>query len=595
MKKLALVAAFALAGCSSTKVFHSAFEDITQETRATVGDFSTYRQLITLNGLMPMHVPGMLFYEPAAGWFRNDSTGLLVGISPKRSMVVEARYDATDPETAVAEAQQSYQSLRSKAVSAVAARLRVAMLDLNLSKNPPDADDIARKREEAIVESDRLRKELEAEQAAFSRLGHNIMVARWTKKEEFKGVAKLADLVGMGSGRQFEESGVLILAGIRVLNAYFGEDLFCMARHARGSAAQWDHMKRISIAVNMIQARAVGYVSDLDVGHTLALSLDVSKEQLDQLLKDGLLAGAGEGAKIRAEALVASAMGISNFGRMVKPTVDQRKTRFYPAARQVEELEEELEGRDKYVTVSVTRVQFTEKMLHGLANAATDTICNEELEPGRSLTETVAKTRRRIEISASAAANILGLGKAELPQAALIRRTLNGKLASARAAADACRARIAEIDQDVTDALAAEMMATDVDRESRRYKVRIRKLERDQDAARLMAFLNAISDQVYEAHKGLRVAEALQREGRDPSPQVRRVALALGVKDEEAKLAAAGAVLSRSTSAPKGEPLTGARSAPAVHAKDALVAAQAAAAPDDDPAALCRESRPSRL
>src|SRR5262245_27913389 len=98
MKKLALAAAFALAGCSSTKVFHSAFDDITHDTRATVGDFSTYRQLITLNGLMPMHVPGMLFYEPSAGilpgWLQKESPGLLVGISPKRSMVVEATYKA---------------------------------------------------------------------------------------------------------------------------------------------------------------------------------------------------------------------------------------------------------------------------------------------------------------------------------------------------------------------------------------------------------------------------------------------------------------------------------------------------------------------
>ncbi|HKU46928.1 MAG TPA: hypothetical protein VJQ58_08590, partial [Burkholderiales bacterium] len=368
MNRFALVVVgLALAGCSSTKVFHSALEDITQETRSTVGDFSTYRQLITLNGLMPMHVPGMLFYEPTSSWLpswlQRESPALLVGISPKRSMVVEAKYEAEDPAGAVATAQANYRKLRGKAVSAVAAQLRVSMLgalakatqaqneervrmlarQLRFADEKPDPKLIADAQAAAFADAQAARQDLQTAQDDFSAdLGDNVMVARWTKKEGFEGVARIFDLIGLGSGREFEENGVVILAGIRVLNTFFGEDLFCMVRHGRGSDGQKQHMRRVGITVNMIQAKAVGYVSDVDVTSTLALSLDMTKEQLNGLMKDGLLDTAGSGAQVKADALITTAMGVSNFGRMVNPAVEQRKTRFYPAALQVEELEEEL-------------------------------------------------------------------------------------------------------------------------------------------------------------------------------------------------------------------------------------------------------------
>jgi hypothetical protein len=603
MKKLLLVIVTALlAGCSSTKVFHSAFDDITQDTRSTPGDFSTYRQLITLNGLMPMHAPGMLFYEPTSSlpeWMQSESPALLVGISPKRSMVVEARYDAGEaPEASVEAAQKSYQAVRAKAVAAVAARLRVAMFDalsketdenkvkalkrtLNLSEDTTTAQ-IEKLKSDAVSSAELARTELDGAQADFSSaLTHNVVVARWTKKEDFHGMAKLADLIGLSSGRQFEESGVLILAGIRVLNTFFGEDLFCMARNAKRNPGQWEHMKRVSITVNMIQASAVGYVSDLDVSHTLALSLDMSKDQLAQLFKDGLLEAAGTGAKYKAEALVASAMGVSNFGRMVKPQISQHKTRFYPAARQVEELEEELRGaKGHYVTVSVTRAQFTEQMLEALAAAATDTVCNEELEPDRSLMETVARTRRRIEMSVSEASNLLGSGKSELPGAPIVRAALNEKLASTRAALQGCEVRIAEIDRDVTDAIVDEMVAPSKDRDARRYRVRVRKLEREEDSVALMDFLNGVSNELRDVTKELRAAAALGPDSRQAFVQVLRVAQMLGPQPQARQLAESDRVITptaiASTELAKG------------------TLALASAPTSREQGGLCKGARPSR-
>lgn len=560
------IVALALAGCSSTKVFHSAFEDITQETRSTVGDFSTYRQLITLNGLMPMHVPGMLFYEPTASWVPNwfpgwlqprESPGLLVGISPKRSMVVEAKYVAKDPDQAVAKAQRAYQGLRTKAVLAVAARLKVALLDalsqekdeeriralgrhLNFTQDKPSAQDIAAMKKTAAEEAERLRGELYAAQAAFSAdLGPNIMVARWTKKEGFQGVAKIFDLIGLGSGREYEESGVVILAGIKVLNTFLGEDLFCMVRNARHNPAQWEHMKRVSITVNMIQAQAVGYVSDVDVASTLALSLDISKEQLSGLLKDGLLEAAGAGAKIKAETLVSTAMGVSNVGRMVDPAVDHRKTRFYPAVEQIEELQEELDSKrgGKYVTVSVTRAQFTESMLLGLAAAASDKICSEELEPQRTLTETVARAKRRIEISASEASHAMAAWPDNPGHHKLIREELIGTVEGMRNALVRCAGRIAKIDGEVSDALRNAMDASSDARDANRLGVRIASLKRDQAAGPILAELKGISERIYGIREKVRLMDKRMQEARDPQKEIEEVASALGVKASGLKVA----------------------------------------------------------
>jgi hypothetical protein len=533
MNRFALVVVgLALAGCSSTKVFHSAFEDITQETRSTVGDFSTYRQLITLNGLMPMHVPGMLFYEPTqnwlSSWLRRESPGLLVGISPKRSMVVEAKYDVkkgTEPEDAVAIAQRAYQDLRTSAVTAVAARLRVAMLgslaqatekkdeerirmlarQLHFAQDKPTLQEIAAEQKAAVAESEKRRGALADAQSKFSSdLGHNIMVARWTKKEGFEGVAKIFDLIGLGSGREFEENGVVILAGIRVLNTFFGEDLFCMVRHARGNDAQWEHVKRVGITVNMIQARAVGYVSDVDVTSTLALSLDMSKEQLNRLMKDGLLDAAGNGSNVKADALITTAMGVSNFGRMVNPEFDHRKTRFYPAALQNEELEEEIESKrsSKYVTVSVTRVQFTEGMLDDLARAATGTMCNEELEPQRSLTETVARAKRRIETSASGTTNVMADWKENPGDRKLISDGLADTLERTRLALATCAPTIARLDGDVSAALRSAMNTPKDAPE--RYNVRIKSLEREKLGRPIVEALNGISEKIYGIYQKVR-------------------------------------------------------------------------------------------
>jgi hypothetical protein len=553
MNRFALVVVgLALAGCSSTKVFHSALEDITQETRSTVGDFSTYRQLITLNGLMPMHAPGMLFYEPTSSWlptwFQRESPGLLVGISPKRSMVVEARYDAKDPEGSVAKAQQAYQELRTKAVASVAARLRVAMLTslsqavqakddekirllvsrLNFEHDQPTLAQVAPVQRTAIAEAERLRLELGAAQSAFStKVGDNIMVARWTKKEGFEGVARIFDLIGLGTGREFEENGVVILAGIRVLNTFFGEDLFCMVRHARGNDAQWEHMKRVSITVNMIQARAVGYVSDVDVANTLALSLDMTKEQLNRLMKDGLLDSAGNGAQVKADALITTAMGVSNFGRMVNPTVHNRKTRFYPAAVQVEELEEELDPRrgSSYVTVSVTRAQFNDAMLRGLADAANDTMCNEELEPQRTLTETVARAKRRIETSASEAANAMATWKDNPGHKKVIGDGLIGAVEHTRSALELCEPTIARLDSAVSEALRGAMNSPS---DAARFNVRIKNLERERAGAPIVEALKAISDAVYKVYDKVR--------GTPAQSNLDELAQTLGVRAKDFKV-----------------------------------------------------------
>lgn len=561
--RLVTIGALALvAGCSSTKVFHSAFDDITQDTRSTIGDFSTYRQLITLNGLMPMHVPGMLFYEPTSAvpswaprFLQAESPALLVGISPKRSMVVEARYDATDPEQAVAAAQKAYQGVRGMAVNAVAARLRQAMLDalsqakdeeqaralarhLNFKGDKPTPAEIASHRQLAFGEAEAARKRLlEAQEQFSSSLGHNIMVARWTKKEEFQGVAKVFDLVGLGTGRQFEESGVLILAGIRVVSTFFGEDFACMARHASQNPGQWDQIKRAGVTVNMIQARAVGYVSDLDVANTLALSLDVSKEQLSQLIKDGLLESAGLGSKVRAEALVASAMGVSNFGRMVKPVIGQRKTRFYPAVRQDEELEEELTGKhEQYVTVSVTRAQFDREMLERMAAAATDAMCNEELEPKRSLTETVARARRRIEMSAAEAANVMVAWPDNPGHHAEIRDGLLSTLQGTREALARCSQRITQLDADVAAAQGEAMRAGPDRREAASYAVRIASLRREQAAAPLVAALRDIDKGIYGVRQKLRDAGQTLDEMRDQRKEVDQIAAALGTIASDLKV-----------------------------------------------------------
>ncbi|HJT60491.1 MAG TPA: hypothetical protein VJ797_02340 [Burkholderiales bacterium] len=562
------IVALTLAGCSSTKVFHSAFEDITQETRSTVGDFSTYRQLITLNGLMPMHVPGMLFYEPTASWVPNwfpswlqprESPGLLVGISPKRSMVVEARYVAKEPDEAVAKAQDAYQTLRNKAVLAVAARLKVALLEtlsqamdekdeeriraltrqLNFTQDKPSAQDIATMKKTATEEAERLRGELYAAQAAFSsKLGPNIMVARWTKKEGFQGVAKIFDLIGLGAGREYEESGVVILAGIKVLNTFLGEDLFCMVRNARHNPAQWEHMKRVSITVNMIQAQAVGYVSDVDVASTLALSLDISKEQLSRLLKDRLLDAAGAGARIKAETLVSTAMGVSNVGRMVDPAVAYRKTRFYPAVEQIEELQEELDSKRgaPYVTVSVTRAQFTESMLQGLAAAATDKICSEELEPQRTLTETVARAKRRIEISASEASHAMAAWKDNPGHHKLIREELIGTVEGMRNVLVRCADRIAQIDGEVSDALRNAMNASS-DADAKRLGVRIASLKREQAAGPILAELKGISEGIYDIREKVRRMDKRMQEPRDPQKEIEEVASVFGVKASGFKVA----------------------------------------------------------
>lgn len=396
MRKLQLVlagTAFVLAGCAGRPVMHSAFDDITSEPQVTKTPLVTYRNVISLNGLMPLHVPGMLFLEPqdaGSAGSGDKSPSLLLAVSPKRSMVVQATYAESDAASKVKTLQTAYLTLRGAAIAEVAARIHYGLLEA-LKQTPGDdtirqalgfsaesatpvnvSAQVAKAGADLAVAQKTL---ADARNALFSGLDDNMVIANWTRKDQFQGLASVLPFLQANASRDSTASGVLILGGVRVVNVMFGEDLYCMAQNAQSNPAQWAQLRNVSVTTNLVQAQAVAYVSDLDVTNSLAASLKLTQQQLQALLKSGK-AGLGNSAEsLSASALVASAMSVSNVGRLVNPTIQSWSFRFFPPRTQVADLKAEFEDANHYITVDVTRAQFTNRLLGVLAKAAHDVRC----------------------------------------------------------------------------------------------------------------------------------------------------------------------------------------------------------------------------
>ena len=396
-----------LSGCAGTPTIHGAFEGIANETQNSDTSLIKFHNLITLNGLMPLHVPGMLFLEPGASTASSAASppSLLIGISPKRSVIVDARYPEPTARDDVKSVQDAYLAVRAAAIAQVAQNLKVELIKqlqdqqlnsenrdlivkaLNLNnaadaKGDVAATELKTAQQELASDNKSLAEKLETFAESVK---DNMVVLNWTKDNEYKGLLSHLSFLQANGGGATEQRGVLILAGLRVVNTLFGEDLYCMAANAGSNGGQAEKLKMMSITTNLIQAQAVGYVSDLTASETLSASLGISEQTLQDLVNSGAIPKDAQ-KKFSASALIASAMEVSNFGRMSDPEITARPYRFFPARRESEDLVREINEASHYITVSVTRAQLTDGVIAALEKSAKDIKCAElDATPDRTL------------------------------------------------------------------------------------------------------------------------------------------------------------------------------------------------------------------
>lgn len=280
------VLAAMLAGCSSSIAhpIRTSLIDITGESRqidvpsgwSFLGPIAQHRQATSVAGLLHIPDAGQEFQFSGG-----DDVTTAVGVAVLQSYRLIGEADCIDGADKVRAARAALEGAQEAAsvVSSTTLDIASARRELAAAGEPDRApwrariDVLVARRDQ---EEGALAAAREALRAAANQTG--IMIARWDARE--RGGTSI-ELAGgrIGVDAADARAGFVILAGLRVATVVFGEDFWWLLNNLRPH--EKDYIDQIGIATHLLQARDVAYTSDLSVGVSAAIELQLRAGALD--------------------------------------------------------------------------------------------------------------------------------------------------------------------------------------------------------------------------------------------------------------------------------------------------------------------------
>jgi len=357
---------FAEAG-SGKGAFRSAFDDITSDAKYIHGSLMDYESVLSLNGMMPLQLPGMYFEDPI-GEVRsgNASPSLMTGISPKMSFRVVQTFDPVylcenksgntdqkcsevDAKEIAARIRNAYLRVRPLTVQLVALRIKRALaeslrmhpenknatkiaaevLDLKITDGKVAPDDLDQRIEELDGYIKTAKEKLDAANETLNTLSgaSNVIVTRWTKEKKSGDSLDIGSFAGAGGSSKATESGILILAGIRTISLHAGEDFVDMLKNPKGLVTK-DYFSKIGTVTYALQAKALCSISEFDAERALQIHLNLSRETFKDALAIARIS-------VDIDAYIASATNLFSSSSVSNPTTEFQPYCFTPEAHRM--------------------------------------------------------------------------------------------------------------------------------------------------------------------------------------------------------------------------------------------------------------------
>ena len=269
----------------------ASFIDLSSEY-AQEGSRGDQNRVISVPGLLPPPAVGLAYH-----FHGKRGPTSMIGISPVRdSFYITTTIRSQASKKELQEAQRAFIEMRTKALSAIQARLDLARL--RLQKNPGALAPAQKQAKTKNQASDRLRlqknlsvlaqaqKEAEAKIQAFDRAydkvlskinGSGILIYRWSSKKSGSGALQLGgSLLGLGKNKNRTTSGFAFLAGLRTSTLYVGSDIKNQWPDIKSPSARRD----LRLVTHLRQSKDILYMSDSQLASSLALRLSASYKQL---------------------------------------------------------------------------------------------------------------------------------------------------------------------------------------------------------------------------------------------------------------------------------------------------------------------------
>jgi hypothetical protein len=342
---IAAVTCAVLGGCASHGTIRGAFEDLTYDGARTTTALASYHSTLSVSGLVTPEAPGMYFFEPDATRIGMLPPSLLSPISPKCSFLVESTYPlpaGVDGADAVRKVRDSYLDVQRKALAVAAARSAVAAAEQSLNvANDKSADpskvtqlltalglggkagaggnasaiqaELATRQNALATSEDALKKAMQDLGTAAST--PNLLVMRWTRDSNVGGSVNAATYASASAQNDGRLDGILVIGDIRVRSLAIGEDFLNLVNSLSGNRALAASMelKNVGIVTYAVDAKHIAYISERDSLTAAALSLGISKNQIEAMLKD-------PNTKVDIAAALSLAESLANTGIISSPT-----------------------------------------------------------------------------------------------------------------------------------------------------------------------------------------------------------------------------------------------------------------------------------
>lgn len=376
-------------GCAADPpVMSSAFDSLTSESVSESTALMNYRTFISISGLAPPHVVGMMVHSPGT-----LSPGHAIGISPKWSFFLESDYSAPSGATGVASARgvrALYLNAQASAAKVAETQLLYAVADRSLTQagqkataaeqtevlnaaaqalaiSCPGSCDMAAIKQAKTDLKSRLDTAIAEAKTAASALdeavdANNVIITRWTGGVTSASNVSIA-FVNAGETQTRQLTGIAIFRGIHTRYLFAGEDFLDMVNGFTGKGtgtteklAMAGLLSQASIASFVVMADEVEYISDQELQQQISLGASIPLTSI-QALK-AMLKADPTLAKLDLDATRMTSTVLGNSGRLGHPSIKTKGFCFWPPPAHQDFLLQQMNADNKYVTVFAIRSQL---------------------------------------------------------------------------------------------------------------------------------------------------------------------------------------------------------------------------------------------
>ena len=367
---LCLIGVISACAGQNTRTIANAFDDSVNETATTGSYLIDYRSVLSVSGLAPAQGIGSFAHHPSR---LSPTHG--VGISPKWSFYTITEYDSPSPEEyseAVQALLTTYFDLQSLAVKVFDVRSRIALAWSALGEErwfklvPLILAQVCRDNSYGLDEFssiacaqhilENMQTDLSNKKADFSKraAANRLVITRWSRRSDERAAASYGQVAVADMATASEQSGILILGGVRVYTLYVGEDFLDMYKQHH-SFLDRQFFTGAGILTYQVQGKHLVYVSDTNFRRALAARASATNTELGSIRK--FLKLPDTKLALEYESLLLSDVG--NVGSPGNAKTTYHPYCFFPPASQQKAIRESFAGMDDYTTIYSVRSTLT--------------------------------------------------------------------------------------------------------------------------------------------------------------------------------------------------------------------------------------------